>query len=117
MKALDLFPVTIYQTEVRNNGYYKDLLLPKILEASEYLEIPEGWDTNKLKTSFEGEPEGMEVVQKYKSLLKYEYESCLDEIFDKEYQTGGFKYPKNISFAITYHIKLVSYPKKNLCGP
>ena len=86
MKALDLFPVTIYQTEVRNNGYYKDLLLPKILEASEYLEIPEGWDTNKLKTSFEGEPKGMEVVQKYKSLLKYEYESCLDEIFDKEYQ-------------------------------
>ena len=86
MKALDLFPVTIYQTKVRNNGYYKDLLLPKILEASEYLEIPEGWDTNKLKTSFEGEPEGMEVVQKYKSLLKYEYESCLDEIFDKEYQ-------------------------------
>ena len=28
----------------------------------------------------------MEVVQKYKSILKYEYESCLDEIFDKEYQ-------------------------------
>ena len=86
MRSIELFPVIVYQTEVKNNSELKELLVPEIVEASNSLEIPDGWATTSIKTSFEGEPEGMEVVQKYKSLLKYEYESCLDEIFDKEYQ-------------------------------
>ena len=76
MKALDLFPVTIYQTEVRNNDYLKNQMLSEIMEASEHLGVPSGWNTNKLKTSFEGEPEGMEVISKYRSYLETEYEKC-----------------------------------------
>lgn len=86
MKALDLFPVTIYQTEIPNNDYLKDLMLSEIMEASEYLNPPDTWSTNKLKTSFESEPEEIKVVEKYKSILKNEYVKCLDDLFDKEYR-------------------------------
>ena len=86
MKALDLFPVTIYQTEIPNNDYLKDLMLSEIVEISEHLEIPSDWLTTKLKTSFLGEPKGMEVIEKYKSILKNEYVRCLSDIFDKEYK-------------------------------
>jgi len=86
MKALDLFPVTIYQTEISNNDYLKDLMLSEIVEISEHLEIPSDWLTTKLKTSFLGEPKGMEVIEKYKSILKNEYVRCLSDIFDKEYK-------------------------------
>ena len=61
-------------------------MLSEIMEASEHLGVPSGWNTNKLKTSFEGEPEGMEVISKYRSYLETEYEKCLDEFFDKEYR-------------------------------
>ena len=86
MKAIDLFPVTIYQTKVQYNDYLKNLMLSEIMEASEYLEIPEDWSTNKLKTSFEGEPEGKEVIERYRSTLESEYTKCFEEFFDKEYR-------------------------------
>ena len=40
MKAIDLFPVTIYQTKVQYNDYLKNLMLSEIMEASEYLDVP-----------------------------------------------------------------------------
>ena len=86
MKAIDLFPVTIYQTKVQYNDYLKNLMLSEIMEASEYLDVPFGWSTNKLKTSFEGEPEGKEVIERYRSTLESEYTKCFEEFFDKEYR-------------------------------
>ena len=86
MKAIDLFPVTIYQTKVQYNDYLKNLMLSEIMEASEYLDVPQGWSTNKLKTSFEGEPEGKEVIERYRSTLESEYTKCFEEFFDKEYR-------------------------------
>ncbi len=86
MQALDLFPVTIYQTEISDNDYLKNLMLSEIMEASQYLSPPDTWSTNKLKTSFESEPEEIKVVEKYKSILKNEYLKCLDDVFDKEYR-------------------------------
>ena len=77
MKALDLFPVTIYQTEIPNNDYLKDLMLSEIMEASEYLSPPDTWSTNKLKTSFESEPEEIKVVEKYKSQFPKTYNELI----------------------------------------
>lgn len=86
MKALDLFPVTIYQTEISDNDYLKNLMLSEIMEASEYLTPPETWSTNKLKTSFQSEPEGIDIIERYRSILESEYSKCLDEFFDKKYR-------------------------------
>ena len=80
MKALDLFPVTIYQTEISDNDYLKNLMLSEIMEASEYLTPPETWSTNKLKTSFQSEPEGIDIIEKYRSILESEYSLSLIHI-------------------------------------
>ena len=86
MEALNIFPITIYKTEISNNDYLKNLMLSEILEASEHLSPPVNWFTNNLKTSFEGEPEGMEVIDKYRSTLESSYSRCLDEFFDKGFR-------------------------------
>tara|TARA_A100001234_G_scaffold209801_1_gene208975 strand:+ start:455 stop:1081 length:627 start_codon:yes stop_codon:yes gene_type:complete len=86
MRSIELFPVIVYQTEVKNNSELKELLVPEIVEASNSLEIPDGWATTSIKTSFEGEPKGKEVILKYKDKLYASYTECFDEIIDKEYE-------------------------------
>ena len=85
MKSKEIFPVTIFKTQVNNNTLLKNLLVPGIVEASENLEIPEDWTTNKIRTSYKREPPGMEILQENQNLLDNQYRECLDEIFDKDY--------------------------------
>lgn len=84
-----VFPITIFKTKVSDNDNLKELLVPKISENAEYLQIPEYWTTNNVKTSFDKEPEGLELFYEgssYQDLLMKEYLSCIDEIFDKEHE-------------------------------
>jgi len=86
MKSKEIFPVTIFKTQINNNDLLKNLLVSDIVKASEKLEIPEAWTTNKIRTSYKREPAGMEVLQDNKNLLDNQYRECLDEIFDREYK-------------------------------
>lgn len=85
MKSIELFPVTVFKSKIVNNDFLKEVLCEPILESSEDLVIPEDWTTDRIKTSFAGEPSGKEVLKNYKSLLEEHYIECISEFFDKEF--------------------------------
>ena len=82
MKSIELFPVTIFKTQIENNDHLKKLLVRDILETSETLLIPEDWTTNKVKTSF---GEELEVIENNRDLLESEYIECMREVFDRDF--------------------------------
>jgi hypothetical protein len=85
-----IFPISFFHSKVENNDEIKKLLVSKIKKDSEELIIPEGWFTNKLKTSFCGEKPGKEIFfgedNTYQSILEQKYAKCLDSFFDLSYQ-------------------------------
>ena len=85
MKSIEIFPVTIFQEKVYRNDYLQDLLIDGILEASDKLIIPEDWSTNKLKTSYCGEPPGYEIISRNLPALKKCYLRTIDSFFDQPY--------------------------------
>jgi len=86
--SIEIFPTTIFKVNLSGNNTLKEELSPKIIQNSSLLTIPEDWGTGSVKTSFEGEPEGFEILQKgstYRELLVREYNTALEKIFDKEF--------------------------------
>lgn len=85
-----IFPLTYYHLPVDNNDELKELLVDKIMEDSKDLPIPKGWFTNKLITSFDGEPRGKEIFfgedQTYQKVLEKVYFECLNKIFDRPFR-------------------------------
>ena len=85
-----VFPITYYHLSMTDNDMLKDLLLDKIVADAKNLEIPEGWFTNKLMTSFDGEPRGKEIFfgedDTYQKVLEKRYGSCINAIFDAPYK-------------------------------
>ncbi len=87
-EILKAFPISIFKSKVKNNDYLKELLVGKISKNSEKLKTPDGWSTNNIKTSYMGEPEGSELFfpgSQYVEILKENYLTTLDDIFDREY--------------------------------
>ena len=68
------FPITYYHLSMTDNDVLKELLVDKIVSDAKDLKIPEGWVTNKLMTSFDGEPRGKEIFfgedQSYQKVLE-----------------------------------------------
>ena len=89
MRPVKIWPITYYQGKVRGNDELKELLVEKIVEDSENLPIPEGWFTNKLRTSFDGEPRGKEIFfgedKTFQEVLEQRYGECINDMFDTEY--------------------------------
>lgn len=85
-----VFPITYYHLSMTDNDILKDLLLDKIVADAKNLEIPEGWFTNKLMTSFDGEPRGKEIFfgedDTYQKVLEKRYGACINAIFDAPYK-------------------------------
>ena len=81
MRSIELFPVTVFQTQVENNNLLKSVLVKDILNSVENLEIPETWTTDKILTSF---TEKSSIIQDNKSLLEKTYLDSITEIFDRE---------------------------------
>ena len=85
-----VFPITYYHLSMTDNDMLKDLLVDKIVADAKNLEIPEGWFTNKLMTSFDGEPRGKEIFfgenDSYQKVLEKRYGSCINAIFDAPYK-------------------------------
>ena len=83
--AYNIFPVTIYKTRIKDNDFLKEKIVSGVEAALPELDSPEDWATDNLKTSFEGEPKGKEVlVGKNNVLLKKYYSDAISEIFDRE---------------------------------
>ena len=83
--AYNIFPVTVYKTRIKDNDFLKEKIVSGVEAALPELDSPEDWATDNLKTSFEGEPKGKEVlVGKNNVLLKKYYSDAIYEIFDRE---------------------------------
>ena len=83
--AYNIFPVTVYKTRIEDNDFLKEKIISGVEAALPELDSPEDWATDNLKTSFEGEPKGKEVlVGKNNVLLKKYYSDAIFEIFDRE---------------------------------
>lgn len=85
-KTHNLFPTTFFQTEVDSNNFLKETLCEKILEASKYMKAPETWFTNKLKTSFVGEPPGFNIIEDNFPLLKKTYLKTIGKIIKRPHE-------------------------------
>ena len=83
MRALNVFPVTVYQDKIEHNDYLKRKLIPGIIDSLPELEIPDSWATDNLFTSFDGEPKGKEVVKKHEQLIKQECCNAINSFFDR----------------------------------
>jgi len=83
MRALNVFPVTVYQDKIEHNDYLKRKLIPGIIDSLPELEIPDSWATDNLFTSFDGEPKGKEVVKKHEQLIKEECSNAINSFFDR----------------------------------
>lgn len=82
VKARNIFPLTIYQSEVNDNNYLKKLFLPTIEESLPDLIIPKDWTTDNLKTSYGDQDEVL--TGKNFSLLEKYYDQTIREFFDRE---------------------------------
>ena len=95
MNKFQIFPVTFYKIPVEDNETVKELLTPKIIEITTNLPVPEGWESNKIMTSFGDKQSGKEIFNGedkiYDSFLEERYAKCFDCIF------GNSKYEISIN--------------------
>lgn len=88
LEKLEIFPITIFKAKVPDNNNLKSLLSSRIISNSNLVKIPSKWSTNKVKTSFEGEPEGSEIFSEdspYLKMVSEKYAECMQYIFDREF--------------------------------
>ena len=89
---VQIFPLTYYHVHISSNDQLKKVLLNKIVEDAKELKVPEGWFTNKLMTSFNGEPTGREIFfgenTEYQDMLTKVYTECFNKIFDRKFEVS-----------------------------
>ena len=88
VERLEIFPITIFKTRIEDNLELKHLLSSKIVLNSNYLKIPSDWSTNNIKTSFESEPDDLELFYEgspYLKMLNQRYTDCMQHIFDRNF--------------------------------
>lgn len=85
-----IFPITYYHLSITDNDTLKELLVDKIVTDAKNLEVPDGWFTNKLMTSFDGEPKGNEIFfgknTKLQKELEKRYGACINAVFDAPFK-------------------------------
>lgn len=85
---IEIFPITIFKSRIKDNIELKNLLSSKMLISSNYLSIPKEWSSNKIKTSFDGEPKGLELFSEdspYLKMVTRRYTDCMQHIFDQDF--------------------------------
>ena len=78
-----LFPVTLYHTNIRENSVIQREVLSSIQECyeSKNLQIPDGWLTDKLVTSFDDDELNHKIFESEK--IHNTYIKYIGTIFDK----------------------------------
>lgn len=85
-KTHSVFPTIFFQTEVDSNDLLKDTLCSQMLEASKYMKAPDSWFTNKLKTSFTGEPPGFNIIEDNFPLLEKTYLETIRKVIKRPHE-------------------------------
>ena len=82
-----LFPIHIYQTNIRKNKQLKEILLPRIEKCykEKRLPVPSGWNTDKVYTSFDRDKLNEEIFGKDNVAHSY-YIECIKKFFDDEFK-------------------------------
>ena len=83
-KRIDLFPVSYYKGTVENNDRLKELILPIVEKTIDNLEVPEGWLTTNIKTSFDDETISNELARCNE--VKRQYFNVIKEFFDDKFR-------------------------------
>lgn len=88
MYAKALFPIHIYQNNIKNNCVLKDEILTKVkkLYNSKELEVPSGWLTDKLYTSFNHRDLNLKLFSETLTLKTY-YE-YIKKFFDLDVEVN-----------------------------
>jgi predicted 2-oxoglutarate/Fe(II)-dependent dioxygenase YbiX len=85
-----IFPITYFKDKIENNTEIKNIIFPKIKKDYSDLPIPDGWITNKLRTSFLSKESKKQIFfdedQIYERILGYAYEKCFNNFFDAPYE-------------------------------
>lgn len=84
-----IFPVTYYKDNIKNNDEIKGILLPILSERYKKLKAPKEWLTNRVHTSFDNVEDDKELFfdgyNFYPNLLENAYKKCFENFFDAEY--------------------------------
>ena len=78
---LQVFPISIFRTQIYDNDKLKKYLVEDILDSVDDLSIPKDWSTDRILTSFGTDSE---IIDRNKTLLEREYRNCILDIFDRE---------------------------------
>jgi len=87
-----IFPISYYKCNIKDNDKIKSTVVPKILEDIQKIKnnIPKGWSTNKLITSFSDENNNKNIFFHedgiFYSILEKPYFECFDKFFDHPYE-------------------------------
>jgi hypothetical protein len=81
-----LFPIHIYQANIRQNESLKEVLLPKIEKCykENRLPVPSGWNTDKIYTTFDRDKLNEEVFKDTKT--QSIYVDYIKKFFDDEFK-------------------------------
>lgn len=84
MKQIKAFAVTYYKGNVRDNEKLKELVIPLVDETKNDCQVPEGWLTTKIKTSFEND----KISNSLSNIaeLKSQYFEVIKDFFDDKFQ-------------------------------
>ena len=79
-----LFPIHLFQTNIRENSIIQEEVLNKIqkLYHSNQLDVPEGWLTDNIFTTFNREDINSHLFHKKSKIIQY-YTSYVRKFFDK----------------------------------
>lgn len=80
-----LFPVHIFQINIRENQIIKDYILQKILEIyqKENNDVPDGWLTTNIFTTFDKKEINSYLFSENSVIIEY-YKKYINKFFDKE---------------------------------
>ena len=79
-----LFPIHLYQTNIRENSIIQEEVLNKIqkLYHSNQLNVPDGWLTDNIFTTFNREDINSQLFHKQSKIIQY-YTQYVKKFFDK----------------------------------
>ena len=105
MTRIEIYPISYYKGHVEDNERLKDIILPFVEETKKKCQLPEGWLTTNIITSFNsdeisnhlsGNPElKRQYFNVIKSFFDDKFTVKIDEIWYNSYSNGEYQEAHN----------------------